>query len=80
MLERAEIKRLGITRGEFISGLIAVIIAISGYWISTERRITILEAQMKDMQENKQELRSDMKELKSGLIRIELLLKDKKDK
>lgn len=80
MAERAQIKRVGITIGELIGATIAVIISISSYWISTERRLTILEAQMKEEQAAKEEFKQDMKELKNGIQRIELLLKDKADK
>jgi uncharacterized membrane protein (DUF106 family) len=80
MTDRPHVNRLGITRGELISCTVAVIIAISGYWISTERRITILEAQMKEVQETKAEFKEDMKDLKNSMQRIELLLKDKQDK
>jgi len=80
MAEREQIKRVGITIGELIGATIAVIISISSYWISTERRLTILEAQMKEEQAAKAEFNQDMKELKNGIQRIELLLKDKQDK
>jgi len=80
MAEREQIKRVGITIGELIGATIAVIISICSYWISTERRLTILEAQMKEEQAAKAEFNQDMKELKNGIQRIELLLKDKQDK
>ena len=80
MAEREQIKRVGITIGELIGATIAVIMSISSYWISTERRLTILEAQMKEEQAAKAEFKQDMKELKNGIQRIELLLKDKQDK
>jgi hypothetical protein len=80
MTDRAQVNRLSITRGELLMSTITVIMAISGYWISTERRITILEAQMKEIQIYKVELKEDMKDLKNGITRIELLLKDKADK
>lgn len=80
MSEREQIKRVGITMGELLGATIAVLISITSYWISTERRLTILEAQMKEEQATKQEFKQDMKELKNSMQRIELLLKDKADK
>lgn len=80
MAERENIKRVGITMGELLGATIAVLISITSYWISTERRLTILEAQMKEEQATKQEFKQDMKELKNSMQRIELLLKDKADK
>lgn len=80
MAEREQLNRLAITRGELVGATVAVIIAISGYWISTERRITILEAQMEQEQATKAEFKQDMKEIKNSMQRIELMLKDKEDK
>lgn len=73
-------KRMGITVGELIGASLVVLGAVLTFWISTERRLTALELQMKDQAETRTSILQKLDKLQYDISDIKVNLQNKQDR